>query len=399
MQWSLENIYKNQVRGKVPPRKHLRVLGEAKITLSYDEEGIDDEVIEVKDKDLRNISGYYSGDVEGSFLSKADAKIIEELAVKCGFETQFKFLKLLFTQYRVDYDILKAYVDRKDSQTVLGSEMQGAMGIVDLWEVCSPQLSFLKDPKDAPKFYNTLFTRKFEEGTVSVGAGELALAVLTEAKKATVGDLLVGNLDVEVKTGKGRVISSRNAGFAGDNRFIQQIANGGPDPVIKTQRDEEVQLDEIIWNSHLAKKALTGPNLQKYVIDKTDDPKKRLAYIGALLTYAYGGHGNPEAEEETDKHGFDIILAIFQKTKKVAGEDRMQQRAIGPSSRPRKREVLSSPGTFYNANYINVRDINTVIAAVDQNLLEFGFGGEGVYINYPGAGNLSSKITSRHSLV
>jgi hypothetical protein len=375
------------------------VLGEAKITLSYDEEGIDDEVIEVKDKDLRNISGYYKGDVEGSFLSKADAKVIEALAVKSGFETQFKFLKLLFTQYKVDYDILKAYVDRKDSQTVLGSEMQGVMGIVDLWQVCSPQLSFLKNPDDAQQFYNTLFTRKFEEGTVSVGAGELALAVLTEAKKATVGDLLVGSLDVEVKTGKGRVISSRGAGFAGDNRFIQQIANGGPDPVIRTQRDEEVQLDEIIWNSHLAKKALTGPNLQKYVIDKTDDPKKRLAYIGALLTHAYGGHGNPEAEEETDKHGFDIILAIFQKTKKVAGEDRMQQRMIGPSSRPRKREVLSSPGTFYDANYIDVRDINSVIAAVDQNLLEFGFGGEGVYINYPGAGNLSSKITSRHSLV
>ena len=28
MQWSLENIYKNQVRGKIPPRRHLRVLGE-----------------------------------------------------------------------------------------------------------------------------------------------------------------------------------------------------------------------------------------------------------------------------------------------------------------------------------------------------------------------------------
>ena len=29
MQWSLEDIYKKQVRGNVPPRKHLRVLGEA----------------------------------------------------------------------------------------------------------------------------------------------------------------------------------------------------------------------------------------------------------------------------------------------------------------------------------------------------------------------------------
>ena len=29
MQWSLEDIYKKRVRGKIPPRKHLRVLGES----------------------------------------------------------------------------------------------------------------------------------------------------------------------------------------------------------------------------------------------------------------------------------------------------------------------------------------------------------------------------------
>ena len=28
MQWELEKIYKNQVRGNIPPRRHLRVLGE-----------------------------------------------------------------------------------------------------------------------------------------------------------------------------------------------------------------------------------------------------------------------------------------------------------------------------------------------------------------------------------
>jgi len=33
MQWSLEDIYKKQVRGNIPPRKHLHVLGEA----SYEE--------------------------------------------------------------------------------------------------------------------------------------------------------------------------------------------------------------------------------------------------------------------------------------------------------------------------------------------------------------------------
>ena len=32
MQWELEKIYKNQVRGNIPPRKHLKVLGEENST-------------------------------------------------------------------------------------------------------------------------------------------------------------------------------------------------------------------------------------------------------------------------------------------------------------------------------------------------------------------------------
>ena len=394
MQWSLEDIYKKQVRGNIPPRKHLRVLGEAQITLSYDEEGIEDEVIEVKDKDLRNIAGYYKGTVQGTFLSDEDAKVIQELSVKCGFETQFKFLKLLFTQYKVDYDILKKYVDEKDGLTVLGSKLQEAMGKVDLWKICAPQLSFLKNPDDKPDFYNSLFTRKFEEGVVSVGAGELALAVLTEAKKATTGDLLVGSLDVEVKTGKGRVISSRTGDFAKDNRYIQQIAEG--------MFDKE-GLDEIVWNSHLTKKAFTGANganLETYVIP-IKDKQKRLDYIGALLTHAYGGHGNPDAVEEEDKHGFDIILAVFQKERSVKKVKQYQKQVkAGQSHRDKKGQYAAGiPGTFYDAKYVNVRDINQVIKAVDKGYLGFGWGGHGVYIQYPGAGNLSSTVVEPMQVV
>ena len=403
MQWSLEDIYKKQVRGNIPPRKHLRVLGEAQITLSYDEEGIEDEVIEVKDKDLRNIAGYYKGTVQGTFLSDEDAKVIQELSVKCGFETQFKFLKLLFTQYKVDYDILKKYVDEKDGLTVLGSKLQGAMGKVDLWEICAPQLSFLKNPDDKSDFYNSLFTRKFEEGVVSVGAGELALAVLTEAKKATTGDLLVGSLDVEVKTGKGRVISSRTGDFATDNRLIQQIAKWDPeDPetIIKTERGEEVKFGEIVWRTELVKKALTDDNLRRYVIP-IKDKQKRLDYIGALLTHAYGGHGNPDAVEEEDKHGFDIILAVFQKERSVKKVKQYQKQVkAGQSHRDKRGQYAAGiPGTFYDAKYVNVRDINQVIKAVDKGYLGFGWGGHGVYIQYPGAGNLSSTVVEPMQVV
>ena len=55
MQWSLEDIYKKQVRGKIPPRRHLRVLGEAKLSLTFDDGTVKEtEVDEDKLKELAN---------------------------------------------------------------------------------------------------------------------------------------------------------------------------------------------------------------------------------------------------------------------------------------------------------------------------------------------------------
>ena len=55
MQWSLEKIYRERVRGNVPPRKHLHVLGEAKLSLTFDDGTVKDaEVDEDKLKELAN---------------------------------------------------------------------------------------------------------------------------------------------------------------------------------------------------------------------------------------------------------------------------------------------------------------------------------------------------------
>ena len=45
MQWSLEEIYKKQVRGKIPPRRHLNVLGEEN-TEQENPEQAEEEIIE-----------------------------------------------------------------------------------------------------------------------------------------------------------------------------------------------------------------------------------------------------------------------------------------------------------------------------------------------------------------
>ena len=391
MQWSLEDIYKKQVRGKIPPRKHLRVLGEAQISLNWDEEGKEDEVIEVTDKDLRNISGSFSGDVDASYLSKEDAKVISQLAKASGFTTQDRYLKIVLKEYDVNYDLLKEHVKRKDGLSVLGKHLTQPIGNVDLWGVCLPQLEFIVNPEDRPKFYNTLFTRKFAEGTVSVGAGELALAVLTEAKKGKTGDLVVGGKQVELKVGKGRVISARQKGFAKDRGIINDIASG------KYDNDEE-GLKEVVglWNSDLTQSALTSDNLSKYVIGKTTDPVTRGAYIGALLLNAYGNHGNKDAKEGETVHGFDILLAVYQKGSDervkdkvpIPGSARMHKRetkGYGAGPRTGGWEEVTEKGTFWDANYVNVKELATAMRAVDNNYLQFAFDGDGVYIFYPGS--------------
>ena len=53
MQWSLADIYKKQVRGEILPRKHLRVLGEAKVTIEYDNG--ETEQVELSDTNAREL--------------------------------------------------------------------------------------------------------------------------------------------------------------------------------------------------------------------------------------------------------------------------------------------------------------------------------------------------------
>ena len=67
MQWSLEDIYKKQVRGRIPPRKHLRVLGEEntpqeKKEIVVTREKIKDAIdrLDVDDADLKQMEKLYN---------------------------------------------------------------------------------------------------------------------------------------------------------------------------------------------------------------------------------------------------------------------------------------------------------------------------------------------------
>ena len=383
MQWSLEDIYKKQVRGNIPPRRHLRVLGEAQVEISYD--GSKPQTFtDIDDKKAASIASYLKGEAEGSIMLKEHFKVVQALADKSGFKEQDRFLKYLFMGFQdVNYEGLQKYVNEKDKLDALGPNLTGPIGKVDLWDICKPQLAmFLENQEDWGLFYNMLFVKDFKEGNVSVGAGELALAVLTEAKKGTTGDLEIGNLQIEVKTGKGRVLSARGAGFADDNKRITEIItnNGIVDPKNPEAGPTLDFIDKSFWNNKYAKNILTKENLER-VLKMVPDPARRKQYVGALLLHEYG---------RKDPNGFDILLAVHQHgfvANKSRTEAEFQQRVeAGQDHRDKKgRYAKGIPGTWWDANYVNVNELDSIFRALENNLIKFEFGGEGVSIFYPGS--------------
>ena len=243
--------------------------------------------------------------------------------------------------------------------------------------------------EDQLKFYNMLFARDFKESNVSVGNGELALAVLTEATKGTVGDLEVGNTSVELKTGKGRVISARGKGFNVDRQKIIEIATYGG---LETG-DGNYTLDGVnegTWNSAFCKQGLTKPALEKiinsYPVNEEGDNNSnklnidaRKQRIGALLLFAYGNGAPDEDNEDEGGHKFDIWLGVYQHGFKASkrGDDRFAE------------------GTWSAANYVNVKSLETINTAVEKGLIRFEYDGDGVYGFFPGSSSTAAGKAMR----
>jgi len=388
---SLKDVYSENVNGHVAPRRHLRVLGEAQVDITYDG-GETDVIGDVDNKKASSIADYLRGEAEGSIMLTKDFEVIQGLARASGFPKMERFLKYLFMGFNdIDYGGLQELVNEKDGLKALGPHLTQSKGKVDLWEICLPQIKrFLKNKEDWGLFYNMLFVKDFKEGNVSVGAGELALAVLTEAKKGTYGDLEIGNLQIELKSGMGRVLSARQQGFADDWRRILEIITNdgvrveseepGAEPVYTLDFDAKS-----FWNNKYAKNILTKDNLET-VLKRKKDLNDRKQYVGALLLYQYG---------IKDPNGFDILLAVYQHGKE-ANLSRMEAEFVhrveaGQDNRDKKGQYAKGiPGTWWDANYVNVANLENIFKAVDSGLIKFQFGGEGVSIFYPGSSSTAA---------
>ena len=379
---SLQQVYGESVRGNVPPQRYL---SEAKVTFEY-EEGEPQTLEGISDKTAYRVADYLQDKAEGSFILKEDYKIIQELAKKSGFKTEDRFLKILFQAFNnVNYDGLKDLVNKKDGLNVLLPAFTKEVGSMELYNICKPQLEMFLPEEDHLQFYNMLWARDFKEGNVSVGNGELALALLTEAKKGSVGDLEIGNTSIELKTGKGRVISARGQNFVDDKSKIERIAVYGG---LETE-DGSYTLDGInasTWNSTFCKQGLTKQVLEeivnKYPVDESGDKSKadagifaRIQYICGHLLHAYG-NGAPDAENEDDGgHKFDIWLGVYQHGMKASnkGPDRFAE------------------GTWNKANYIMVKTQAIINQAIDQGLIKFNIDGDGVYGYFPKSSSTASS--------
>ena len=148
-----------------------------------------------------------------------------------------------------DWDLVEAFVNNKDKPSLLSiiSNMlpPGGGGIMSvLVKIIQENLQL--EEQLAIRLYYSLFNLPFAESTVSVGKGELVMALFTDAQKGSVGDIMIagdkaveededGNItkndqglesngaQIEVKVGKARVISARGGKFLEPNMDVERV--------------------------------------------------------------------------------------------------------------------------------------------------------------------------------
>jgi len=196
MQWSLENIYKNQVSGKVsvPPRKHLRVLGEA----TFDEvmallTDLNDKGLLEDEVELAYIKQYLTKrPYEKSLLKYLKSKNLNEGTIVEG-NVQEIIIKILS-----NHTDLEAYDNYIQEPKPFSSVVKRSGNLVD---VISEIAGLKKETA------TDLVNIKGSESGRGVGKGEIAMAaIFSDVKMAEgKGDLDWNGQYLEVKATDARL--------------------------------------------------------------------------------------------------------------------------------------------------------------------------------------------------
>jgi len=240
MQWSLEKIYSQQVRGKIPPRRHLRVLGEALVTIEFGDKdkkrGLDaghsghKKVVELDDIKARKLlklsdqeeRGEIAKWIESAGWDSADAQFLLSQKLSTIYTNT---IQLTNQGVRDDfYEQVNRLTELKNSGRI--NILRDALndGSVDIYTHINEALK---------EHFPLLVTKKsleqigqigFAEGAVGVGPGEALLTLFTEGVNPEKGDIVLPNNDeVELKAGEGRPGKTRVAGLV---RNFEKFSTG-----------------------------------------------------------------------------------------------------------------------------------------------------------------------------
>ena len=222
MQWSLEKIYRERVRGNVPSRKHLNVLGEAKIRIKFDDPP-EEVSFDLPDYYAREVMGYTAGakhHIDGLVRKWLEKAMWSEEGVSKALPQVKGALHNAFGKRMKDRDVVKGIaneirllIENKprllqfDKFVLRASE--STVGAADLFDVFSEVagsgglgLKYLNN-KD---LLAGLFQINFSEGQVAVGPGEVAMTLYSSAYNPPKGDLKTTTVgEVELKGKAGRV--------------------------------------------------------------------------------------------------------------------------------------------------------------------------------------------------
>jgi len=218
MQWSLEDIYKKQVRGNIPPRKHLNVLGEG----TSEEHNIN----------KRNDVGYRDPKTgKWRFARASNAFIKDIMEPNFKYTESSSYLKRVLehgkkanvfeetdtiNSDRVQkiYDYLTRGLDRgkvnsivsefpkTELQRSLLARLESAQGF-NFYELINGKLGTNYEHDPGVIYMSPAGEEKRQRG--ASGPGEALLAFLFNGQKPQVGDLDLGGIGIELKKDEGRI--------------------------------------------------------------------------------------------------------------------------------------------------------------------------------------------------
>ena len=206
MQWSLEKIYREQVKGDIPPRKHLRVVGETYDVKFKREDETEYTDLKVDDESFKKAARYLKADKD--LVSKGVNKLQQT-----GLTDQ-QIKQLLNTVY--NYDDTERFFAVLNNQ-MSASEFFNAPN-KDVIQLVVDRYGLDKDL--------VLDLLQFEPATKpSTGKGETFMMIFIDgAKKGSVGDVDINGIEYEIKGSGARIRGQK--GFGAQTTAARKFLSG-----------------------------------------------------------------------------------------------------------------------------------------------------------------------------